>query len=311
MGDKHYSVFGLNIQSTIALPELHLAPGSKTPDVSITAGRVHAPRGAKEGLHRGRDALILVIPEVARFQITGGAAIVIDADGAASERDVRLFLLGSAMGALLHQRGLLPLHANGVAVGGHSVAFLGPSGEGKSTLAAWFHDFGHEVIADDVCAVMFEAGTAVALPGLPRLRLWKDALTRTGRDHLDYERSYGSTNYDKFDVPISEERLAPAPLPLAALYRLERGTRFHIRQLSRVAALEAVMSNVYRGEFLEQMEGFRSNWEECLRLIASVPVFACCRTWEDSRYDDEARMMLAHATQWISGDGRELLSEAR
>ena len=72
------------------------------------------------------------------------------------DANIRLYLLGSAMGVLLHQRGLLPLHANAVEIDGKAFAFMGASGSGKSTLAAWFHDHGYRIIADDVCAVRFE-----------------------------------------------------------------------------------------------------------------------------------------------------------
>ena len=84
------------------------------------------------------------------------AEIVAEPRQGVPDSNVRLFLLGSAMGALLHQRGLLPLHTNAVEVGGRAFAFMGKSGAGKSTLAAWFHDRGFRIVADDVCVVGFD-----------------------------------------------------------------------------------------------------------------------------------------------------------
>lgn len=304
MSDKDYSVFGLKVRSVIPLPELHRAThsghvGSK-PDVLIAPGRVESPGEGQAGLHMHGSALTLVVPGVGRFSISGGAEIIVDAEEAASPRNVRLYLLGSAFGALLHQRGLLPLHANAIAVEGKTVAYMGPSGEGKSTLAAWFHDRGYQVVADDVCAIIFDhKENPSALPGLPRLRLWKDALYRSGRDHQGYEQSYGGSVYEKYDVPIGPESSSAAALPLGAVYLLQKGENFGIRRLDGVAALEAVMSNVYRGEFLEQTKRFRNNWEDCVRLIARIPVFACTRTWDEAWYEDEARKMLDHATDCV------------
>src|SRR5258708_39789946 len=81
------------------------------------------------------------------------------------------------MGAIFHQRGLLPLHANAIEVGGQAVAFVGPSGAGKSTLAAYFRDRGYRVLCDDVWVVSFGSdGEPLAWPGVPRVKLWGDAL---------------------------------------------------------------------------------------------------------------------------------------
>jgi len=57
--------------------------------------------------------------------------------------------MGSAMGALLHQRNILALHAGTIAVNGGSVIFCGPSGIGKSTLAAGFRRRGYPNVAGD------------------------------------------------------------------------------------------------------------------------------------------------------------------
>ena len=52
------------------------------------------------------------------------------------ESDVRVFLLGSCIGALLHQRGILVLHAGAIHTDKGAVLFTGPWGIGKSTLLA-------------------------------------------------------------------------------------------------------------------------------------------------------------------------------
>ena len=114
--------------------------------------------------------VMLTVDGVGRYLVRGGAEILVDAAGGAAERDVRLFLLGSALGILCHQRGLLPLHANAVVANGAAYAFAGHSGAGKSTLAAHFAQAGYEILCDDVCVISFdEAGQPLAWPGLPRL----------------------------------------------------------------------------------------------------------------------------------------------
>jgi len=82
--------------------------------------------------------------------------------------DVRLFLLGSAIGALMHQRGLLVLHGSTVKVGDECVVFLGSSGVGKSTLATQLRHRGYACLGDDVCAISIgEDGVPYAAPAYP------------------------------------------------------------------------------------------------------------------------------------------------
>src|SRR5258708_9269606 len=95
------------------------------------------------------------------------------------------------MGAIFHQRGLLPLHANAIEVGGQAVAFVGPSGAGKSTLAAYFRDRGYRVLCDDVCVVSFGSdGEPLAWPGIPRIKLSGRALAALVRRVCDLERVF-------------------------------------------------------------------------------------------------------------------------
>jgi len=244
-------------------------------------------------------ALILSVPEVARYRIEGGHEILIDPAPGASERNLRVFLLGSAMGALLHQRGLLPLHANAVAFSGRAVAFLGRSGAGKSTLAEWFAGRGHQVLCDDVCAIGFdEAGAPAVLPGVPRLRLWKDALARSGRAPEDYERSFDGQ--DKYDVPVAATR-PDGPLPLAACYVLAgapgdgiAGPGPGIVRLPARDAVEALIANTYRGGFVRRLGLAERHLRQCLAIARTVPVHRASRRWGEDAFGTEAELLARH-----------------
>lgn len=281
-----YWLFGLALRCDFALPELDPRADVGAATIEIRAGRVAetADDGTPQQLVATSDGAILTIAGIARFHIRDGREIVVDPHPSASERDVRLFLLGSAMGALLHQRGSLPLHANGVDIGGKATAFLGHSGAGKSTLAAAFHDAGYGLLSDDVCVVERNGDGFVAQPGIPRLRLWRDAIERSGRDTVDHERAFDAI--DKYTVQTAAARRSDA-LPLGAIFLLTRhedaGQDFAIRRLAGAEAIRALMENTYRGSFIEQVGDPRRHFETCIQLSRAVPIFELRRPWDQAR----------------------------
>jgi hypothetical protein len=77
--------------------------------------------------------------------------------------------------ALAHQ-GHFIFHGSAVALDGESaIAFLGPSGRGKSTLAAAFALRGCPYLTDDVLQVHQDGEACHVIPRPPSLRLWEDA----------------------------------------------------------------------------------------------------------------------------------------
>ena len=299
-----YFLFGLRVRSEIELPELTPSEELGQPDVVVRLGQIASGPGPG-GLSDQDGALLLTVNDVGRYRISGGTEILVEPKIGVDSRNVRVFLLGSAFGALLHQRALLPLHANAVGIEGKAVAFMGPSGAGKSTLAAWFHDRGDLVLADDVCVVRFdEAGQPLAMPGIPRLRLWIDAIERAGRDPSGLERSYidEAQVLDKFNLPIDR---APSdePVALAAVYLLDRGPDFSIDELIGIDAVEAVFSNTYRGGWVSQIGSHRDHWESALRLVETVPVFRVSRRWDPAAADTEAEWLRAHAEGLAGNSG--------
>jgi hypothetical protein len=291
------TLFGLAVRSELALPGFPAAAagGESNGRVEIRFGAVAAPAGEGNASAEGGDFL-LDIPAVGRFRISDGREIVIDPKPGVSERNIRVYLLGSAFGALLHQRGLVPLHANAIEIGGKAVAFSGRSGAGKSTLAAWFADRGHRVLCDDVCAIGFaDDGSPIAWPGIPRLRLWQDAVLRSGRGIEAYERSFD--DQDKYDVPTGAEPSA-TPLPLAACYMLAEageGEPGSIQSLAGIAAVEALIANTYRGSFLRLIGGAERHWRGCVRIATGAKIYRAHRRWGEDSFEDEALRLARHA----------------
>jgi hypothetical protein len=294
--DFEYRLFGLDLRSAIALPELEpTACGTHDP-VRIAMGDVDPP--AVEGptahwLTQTAAGAVLTVANVGRFRIRDGCEITVDRDPAASDRNVRLYLLGSALGVLLHQRRMLPLHANATEIGGGAVAFLGASGAGKSTLAAAFHDRSSRVLSDDVCVVREAPKGFLAEVGIPRLRLWRDAVERSGRTTDRYERAFDSL--DKYTIGF--ERPSPlTALPMRAIYLLGRNTdeRFEIRRLAGVDAIQALIENTYRGGFIRTVGDSRNHFETCLRLSRQVPLFALTRPWDPARIDETIQRVEQH-----------------
>jgi hypothetical protein len=297
-----YALFGLTVRSEIPLP-LPSAPLEAAADVEVARGAIDAAPGSPPGYSQIAGGTLLTVEKVGRFLIREGSQILVEADPTTSERNVRLFLLGSAFGALLHQRGLMPLHANAIVLEGRAFAFCGHSGAGKSTMAAWFHDRGHAVLADDVCVIGFgDDGAPLAYPGVPRLRLWRQALEASGRDAEDYQRSFDAL--DKYDVPMDSENES-GPVPLAAVYLLARAPEGaaggSIERLTGITAVDALVANTYRGLYLEAIGGTGAHLATCLRLAKSVPIFRAGRLWGFDAFAAEAERLDAHARALIQG----------
>ena len=98
-------------------------------------------------------------------------AIEIRLDPHAPEGFVPLLLAGSVLAHVLAAEGHSALHASAVESGGRAVAFIGPSGRGKSTLAALLCSAGASLVSDDLLRCEVTGGGATCFRGSSRLRL--------------------------------------------------------------------------------------------------------------------------------------------
>lgn len=295
---QHYHAFGLRIASELALPELN--PGHGPADVAI-----HYRQSVNPALADWDDWLTVSADTVSvrfhdmQFRIEGGRSIDIETSLATPARDARMWLMGSVMAALLHQRGYLPIHANVVALGGDQVAaFAGESGAGKSSLAAWFEARGHRVLADDLCAIrLCDDGTPVAFEGIPRMKLWRDTLTALGRESEGLEPV--SSGLDKYHVALqrSGEEGSLAPLDLQRIYLLDRaakGDGLTIEPVFGAEAASGVLDNAFRWQIGQMIQPPRAQFDQCLALARHAAVFRIKRRWGMQWFAEEALAIERH-----------------
>ncbi|WP_155524484.1 hypothetical protein [Oleisolibacter albus] len=239
------------------------------------------------------DGEIALHPPPCSLVIRGGETLEIRPTAPDDPAGIRTFLLGSGLGALAHQRGLLPLHASAVALGPDAgvVAFSGPSGHGKSTLAAHLAAQGHGLMTDDLCILRLDADRALAFPGVRRLKLWRDALTALGHDADRLPPV--QHQLDKRALPPPPQAAA-RPAPLRALYILDRGEVPGIAPISGLSALEAVWANIFRRHYALRSGQGAALRLACARLAAQVPVFRLTRPWDLGRMQDSVDLLLAH-----------------
>ena len=169
-------------------------------------------------LQMARGDLCLTVEDIGRFRITGGERIAWHRQhSGVSDQDITTFLLGSAVGALLIQRGILVLHGNALEKDGQAIVCMGHSGAGKSTLAYALMQQGWRLLADDLVAM---SPDGLVLPGIPRIKLWHDAAKAfdLDPDQLPPIRQ----GLHKYLLMGDALQRADRPVPLRSLYLIHQ-----------------------------------------------------------------------------------------
>ena len=282
--DGVYHAFGLNIASD--LPFLNMPERQGVADVVVQYGAVpdSIPDAVISGIRyqAAPGAFLLRVDGVADYHVTRGNRITIERAAGAQDEEVLLFLMGSAIGALLHQRKMLPLHAGAIAVDHEAVLFSGTSGIGKSTLTAAFHKRGFPVLADDVCGIT-DAGVVA---GFSQLTLWEDSLGRLKKNKDGFRRVRKDPDFRKFFVPIDPPD-APA-LPVRTLFILKSTNKdeFEVSELRGMERIEPVMRHTYRLRFLEGLGIQQAHFKRCSRLADHARVIRLTRPQKGFRLEE-------------------------
>jgi len=185
--------------------------------------------------------------------------------------DAATYLLGPVLAFAMRMRGLVPLHASGVAIDGRAVLFAGTPGAGKSTTAAAFASLGVPVLSDDVVPILFGGAEPQAWPGYPRLSLWADAAQAVFGETSPlpaYSATYAKRYLDLEGRQLPFQRTA---LPIGAVFVLD-GHETPMDRLAPRDAVVALLRHTY-GTYLIDMELRAREFDLLTRLAAAVPVW--------------------------------------
>jgi len=232
------------------LPELEpSAPASV--DVLITVGPIDLPKPSPETGTAFRfepRQQYLAWQTVGAFLITDACRIEVEPAPDVDDALLAFPLLGPVMALLLHQRGLLILHASAIAVGSKSAVFMGDKGAGKSTTASALIRAGHELLTDDVVALdLARPDAPMIVAGFPQIKLAADAAAAIPLGQAEVRPQVHPA------IEKMQHRLHGAfsggTVPATRVYVLERGVKAAITPLPGIAALPAIIKFSYVTRF--------------------------------------------------------------
>lgn len=292
---------GWRVRSALALPDLLPWLGGERPvDIEISFGAIPAP--AEPPIYTlphsklwADGQFLLHLEQVGKFWVEKGRRIVLEPAEHADESELRTFLLGSVLGVLCHQRGLLPIHASAVRINGCAILIAGSSGAGKSTLAAALGARGHALVADDITA--FDAQTAMLLPAFPMRKLSTDVLDKLALPHQGLIAN--RPGQPKFHVPASDS-FTPAPLPPSVIYILHSDRRLKNCAIERAApamAMSLLDRMIYRRAIGMKIQLPQALFLGLSKLVRLAPVYQLRRAEDPSlrHLDALAEHVEAHA----------------
>lgn len=275
----HYRVFGLNIQCPFECPLLQ--PTDSAPEVIIEFGYIPDKKQLRS------NDFLLEIKGIATYLVQNGNRIIIEARESAQLNEIQLFLFGSAMGGLLHQRSLLVLHGCAIEFLEGVVVFVAHSGTGKSTLASCFYQDGFNIFCDDQSVIDVNQDFSVQ-QGLGQIKLWRNVLEERGLKEQDFQKVY--KNDEKYIVPVKQRALKPRPL--LAVVELQITQAYSFEGLRGKSKMEVLINHTYRNQYLAEMKLLSQHFSLYDKVSHAIPIFRATRPKETESSRDFFKFIL-------------------
>lgn len=273
-----YYAHGLNISSEIPFPELIKKKSTTDFDVNIRIGQTdllqehdfkecYLNSMIKVWFSTNQTKLFWEDKEVC--SIINSKEIVINPLTNLEENLIRLIILGYSIALILHQKRRLVLHANAVEVNGGAVAFLGHSGQGKSTISLALHRKGYNLLSDDILSVEVDKyNYPLIFPSFPRIKLWPEVIENINKNPESFPPLHFNTNKRSYNLTDAFPLIS---MPLKAIYIIKNGQVIDIKEVNPKKAFIEIIKSSYcypTFDFIDISE----NFNQCAKVVNDVPV---------------------------------------
>ena len=220
--------------------------------------------------YRGPGGFIVRFIDFADFALaTGDWSVTCTPVPGAGSKDMRDLFQNQMVPLILGYRGDLVLHASGVAANGGVLAFAGPTGRGKSTLAASFARKGYRFLTDDGLILDRKGEQYLVRPNVPHFRLRDDS------EAAIFGREAEGDDTGKRRIAASHALpFQKTPAPLRAIYLLGDGaaSAVEIVELKPSAALSMLIAHSFMLD-VDDRPRVRGHFDRLAELACSVPCF--------------------------------------
>lgn len=291
-----YRVYGLALDSERELPELLPREDPASADVTVRWGATEPSEPPSPDVKSWVETrseptrTTCVFEGVGRYEVRSGHEVVVDPDLNVEPALVRHGLVGPVLAQLLWQREIFTLHASVVRIGERHAAFIGVSGEGKSTTAAALEAHGHSLVCDDIAAIPWQERPIRALPGFPRIRLYDDSMRGVG-EQPDAHPLIHSLIEKRLK---SAARFVSEPVVLDKIYVLESAAALGAELLPARLAMMELMKHAYNAYQLAPIVGFQRHMQMAAAVSSVVPAYRLLRPKDLSRLPELVGFIESH-----------------
>ena len=223
--------------------------------------------------YRRENAYLLRFPEFADFAVSSdGYKVQAWPTPSVSPATVQHLFLNQVLPLAMSRQGRLVLHGSAVDINGRGVAFVGASGQGKSTLAACFATGGDRFLTDDGLHLEWVDGTCTVIPSHPSIRLWEDSQEALIAEGVPIAPPLEFTSKARL-LAGADVAFCAQPLPLGCVYFLG-GTDVSSVVITRMPPA-AAMIELVKNAFLLDVEDrnlLALHYDE-LSHLANLPIY--------------------------------------
>lgn len=245
-------------------------------DSQFSPGRTWLQLSAEAGRYRIR------FPGFADFLVPGDCSrIHYHPEGSTPPLTIAHLLTSQVIPMVLAQQGFHLVHGSAVGTPGGVVAFLGATGAGKSTVAAYLAMQGLPIVAEDVLRLRPDQERLLACPGFPDIRIWPDAVPELfGSIVPSLSPVAHFTRKCRLGVEeLGDAKHADEEAPIRAVYVLRPGTPacegepIRVTRLSIREAFAEAANAVFRLDVRDRVRS-RREFEFLTNLIEKVPFYS-------------------------------------